>query len=973
MRRNILSLLVLTLAIVLPAAPASAQRSIEITGDRLSGSVLPVEPLEGEITIRALHGWAWTVDDTKRLVLEGDVEIADSAVLWLNRMPSEDGLINQIAMYFDRLENPSRRAGLGVAGESLLVTGSTRGDVVLRVAVLDQERPRRTPELRRAEDRLALYLRRLLVQSPRLENRPQVDEPPSPEEFEPIPGGRVEPEELTLPTELELPPPGGRRPWLRDPGSVIMFTAGRTEIIPGEDENVITATGSIIVEYYADRRDLELSQLTLSAERAVIFTDPGTLEEMAAWEIDASRVRGIYLEGNVTASANEGQYIVRSPRIFYDFTTGRAIMLDAVLRTYARDSRLPVYARAREMRQIAENQWDAKSVQVSTSEFYIGHLSLGANRMTLTQRPGRGGSGEEMHIDARDITLRAGRTPFFYWPRFSGTIEDIPLRSVEVGTGNNVGLGIETNWNAFALLGVEPPGGVNADLSIDGFTERGGAIGLKLDYSLEPGIGVLDLYGMYDDGVDRTSSGREVEQDGELRGVALWEHQMRLARHWSLQLQTSYISDPTFITTWREDDFRERREYETSAYAKYQNDRLALTAMTRYELNDFISNSYLLASTQYQVDTLPEFTLRDYGESWFGDTVTYSGETRASRMRLVFDRSTPRELGVPERAFGIGPDDRLSDALRAEGYESDYVMRFDTRHELRRPMRVGIFNVTPYIVGRLTAYDDDFDEFSSDSDNIRIFGSAGLTVNTQFQRVDNSVESRLFDLHRVRHIIEPSVTVWYAYADVTQEHLPIYDVEVESLATGAAMRVGLRNTWQTQRGGPGRWRSVDFLTLDADLVLNSSDAERESPASQFFEYRPEYSQFGDHVHSSVLWVLSDTLSLAGEGIFDLDDSAIARGSVGAELRHSPTFVTYVEFRYLDASDNELLDIGWRYILTPKYRVSLSPQWDFREDDFRSLRVAVTRRFPDFDFTVRVNYDRIRDDTTVGASLGLAEF
>jgi len=342
-------------------------------------------------------------------------------------------------------------------------------------------------------------------------------------------------------------------------------------------------------------------------------------------------------------------------------------------------------------------------------------------------------------------------------------------------------------------------------------------------------------------------------------------------------------------------------------------------------------------------------------------------------MRLVFDRSTPRELGVRGRAFGIGEDDQLSDLLRAEGLETKYVARFDTRHEFSMPTTWRIFEVTPFLVGRFTAYDDDFDAYSSDSDSYRLFGAAGIRINTQFQHVDNRVENRLLDLHRLRHIIEPSVTLWYGYADVAQEDLPVYDVEVESLATGAAVRLGVRNTWQTQRGGPGRWRSVDVLTVDTDLIYNSNDAERESPAPQFFDYRPEYSQFGHHARASLLWLLSDALALSGEGTWDLDESAVARGSIGAELRHSPLLSTYAEFRYLDISDSELLDIGWSYRLTPKYRVNVSPQWDFREDEFRAVRLRIIRIFPDFELTVQVRHDEIKDDTTFAASIDLVEF
>ena len=100
---------------------------------------------------------------------------------------------------------------------------------------------------------------------------------------------------------------------------------------------------------------------------------------------------------------------------------------------------------------------------------------------------------------------------------------------------------------------------------------------------------------------------------------------------------------------------------------------------------------------------------------------------------------------------------------------------------------------------------------------------------------------------------------------------------------------------------------------------------------------------------------------------------MARGSIGAELQHSPIFTTYVEYRTIEASDNELLDIGWIYRLTPKYRLILQPQWDLREEEFRAVTVQVVRSFPDFDFELRVRQDEIRDETSFGASIGLVNF
>ncbi len=80
---------------------------------------------------------------------------------------------------------------------------------------------------------------------------------------------------------------------------------------------------------------------------------------------------------------------------------------------------------------------------------------------------------------------------------------------------------------------------------------------------------------------------------------------------------------------------------------------------------------------------------------------------------------------------------------------------------------------------------------------------------------------------------------------------------------------------------------MDFLTLDTDLVLTSGDANTESPTPQFFDYRPEYSQFGTHLRNTVVWLPSDTFAVTGEGTYDLDESLLARGSIGCEMRRSP--------------------------------------------------------------------------------------
>lgn len=965
------------------ATPAAhAQTDVRIAGDRLSGFVLPVEPLVGDIEMTALVADAWTVDDTKRLLLRGDVRIvigtyrfqADEAAVWINRIPSADGIINQIALYFDTTTNPARRAGLAADGRDLLVTGSTRGQIIVDVAQFNQKRAGDRPIVRRGRDRLQKYLQRVATGRVELNSRPRVMREEDTPTFRPEPGGVVTDDDLQLLTSIALPDAETAPPWLRDPEAMLRFAAEHVEYTPGATEDIIAASGSLAIIYRSRDRGDAWNELSLAAERAVIFVKPNSSDSATTGEMSAESVRGIYLEGNVIVTANSDEYTVRAPQMYYDFETGQAIMVDAILRTYMRDVGIPVHARAQEMRQVAEDQWTANAVGVSTSEFFTPHFSIGAERMTLTRRPSQKDPADtELHMQSDGNVFRAGNLPLFGWPRFSGTLRNTPLRAIVSGTRDNVGLEIGTRWDLFGLMGVEASDTVDAELALDAFTARGAGAGIKFTYDDLHGAGVVDLYGLWDTGIDRTDAGREVDPDRDVRGIALWEHRKRFGRYWNLQAQTSFISDETFIPQWRDEDFYKHREYETSLYLKHQKGNSAFTMLGKYDINGFLTNDYLIASRQRSVDRLPEFSLRNYGTSWYDGALTYSQETRASYMRFGLEENSPNQLGVRSLGFGIMPTTPIAQALIDQGYDEDWVGRFDTRHELALTQNWGIFKVVPFLVGRMTAYSDDFNTFSSDSDSTRIHASGGVHISTQFQHINNDAESRLFNVHRIRHLVEPSVTLWYGQANVDENQLPTYDESVESIATGGAIRAGVRNTWQTQRGGPGRWHSVDVFTLDTDVILATSDTNRESPTVQFFDYRPEYSQLGNAFRTAGVWQMSDAVALAGEAVYDFDGEMVARGAIGAQMNHSPRLRSYIEYRFIDASQNELLTMNWDYELTKTYRINFRPEWDLREDEFRALRLGVDRRFPDFVLRLAVRFDQIRDDTQFSATMALVQF
>jgi hypothetical protein len=258
------------------------------------------------------------------------------------------------------------------------------------------------------------------------------------------------------------------------------------------------------------------------------------------------------------------------------------------------------------------------------------------------------------------------------------------------------------------------------------------------------------------------------------------------------------------------------------------------------------------------------------------------------------------------------------------------------------------------------------------------------------QRVWNDVEHRVLDLHRLRAILEPSFTAWYAGANFnpgSDDENPQYDPWVDDTSRGGAVRMALRSTVQTMRGGPGQWFDVDVLKMEMGAVFSRGESQRRYPTPQWFQSNPLYSQLGNFADGRLRWQLGEGVSVIGEGVWDFDSSFFTRGSAGIQLQHSPRFNTAAEFRYIEVPDSflalnpgalraargELLAFRAQYEVGDLYDIRVAPIWNFSENDFQSIRVNVMRAFPDFDLNFYVSYDQIRGETRGGVSLGHTRF
>lgn len=761
----------------------------------------------------------------------------------------------------------------------------------------------------------------------------------------------------------------------------------------------ITADGGVTMQYQdpATRQTMDLE-----AERAVIFLKGDSQSSTPSSQINASDIEGIYLEGGVFAG--NADWSVRSPKIYIDLVNDKMLMLDAVFWTVDQRTSMPLYLRADSVRQTSLGEFEAKKARISNSAFFEPDLSVGVSTLKVSVREEeyrRGGLlglvgsvsqgfGTEtdqptvepgtdlvrrVYIDGKNITLRLGSVPVFWLPRVKGDSDAFPLKEVRIGDSNRSGLALRTRWDAYSLFGIDPIPNTKASLQIDYYGERGTALGLSGNWNTNNHRGSLYSYLLpNDNGTDITSAGREIARDGQTRGIISASDIWNLDNPWTIITKGTYISDEAYVPAFEEQLGRETPDFDSMLRIERTGERNQFALELSGSPNDFFAAEHLLQSPGYAVDKIPEASFVSVSNDLFPETLPgvfdYQYEASIGAMRLRFSEVTAAEYGfdtasLATSVFGTAPGVSLADTQRALGLDEDTVGRFDTRHEVSARFDAGPLQITPFVVGRVTAYDTSFDTFTpTQTDDIRYWGAAGMTVATTLTKVNDNANSDFFDVHRLRHTVEPSVTLWHADSAFAVGDTPIFDDDVEGLLRGSMIRAAVDQTWTTKRGGPGRWRDADILKLNTEYVW-SSDRAGTSVIPDYFAPRPELSNPGTFIGSDIIFSPTDVLAFSGSIIFDLDLDKTARTSAGAIVEHRPGFVSSIEYRDIRAIDATFLTGATSYTLTDKYAISTSANYNFDRGDFQNFFARIERQFQIGTLGLSVSFDNIRSETSIG--------
>ncbi len=305
--------------------------------------------------------------------------------------------------------------------------------------------------------------------------------------------------------------------------------------------------------YLWQKQDEKGGLLELQADSAVIFystraTQSATERARAEDILAKGAVSGIYLAGDVVMT--EGQRTIRADEIYYDFEGKRAIAINAVMRNFDVSEGIPIYVRAAQLKQLAENKFAADNITLTSSEFYLPQISLNASKVIITDTTGvdqQKGTVSKSSYDAQmyDVRMKMYDKTIFYWPFVRSNLQrpDIPIKSVYAGYDHKWGATLETRWYLARLLGLQEPEGTDSTFTLDYYSMHGVGSGIEIDYERENYFGKLLGYVIDDIGKDtlgRDESRRNLEPPNELRGRFLWQHRQFLPYDWQLTTEIGY-------------------------------------------------------------------------------------------------------------------------------------------------------------------------------------------------------------------------------------------------------------------------------------------------------------------------------------------------------------------------------------------------------------------------------------------------
>ncbi|QDT54307.1 LPS-assembly protein LptD [Caulifigura coniformis] len=982
------------------SASASADESSRIAGPPSTlpiasdPTVLPSDP----ISISSRYGQQWVdPDGTKIVLLRGNCVIeqgqrryeADQLVLF-GSMASQPGDPTQVFAYLDgalgggvHIQTPGHREQIARDHIELVTTGKFEifvpPDAMVEIPGSNQ---RAIPTLSGSNERVvvrAIERRNSTLRRTALSIRTASQQLPA----LPSPG---------FPTPVSTP----RRRLTINPRYIAqepsVSTSVNQAVTPAEYVITVTNGVNIVVDNVPVQvgGQLMLTQIDLTADRAIIWTDAPASSNQFAFDLNENTPCQVYLEGNIVARIGSNE--ARASQAFYDINNRRGQLVNAEVRTYLPQIDGMLRLRADSIRQLSESNFHARNAFVTTSAFgRPGYRVEGADifveeRFDPSGRidPGTGmPSTASPQITALNTRFYVEELPIFGLPYVSAPAENlqVPFERLNFGYSSIFGATVHSVFNVETLFGFDLPEGVDMGVQFDYMTKRGPGLGLNTDYDVDGHLlglpahheGTSKLYYLHDMGEDNLGRDRRDLAAPNNRGRAMWRNRTDLSVDTWINAEVDYISDRNFREQFDETGWDRDKDSETLVNLSHQFGNGQFNALVKGRINDFSD----------QTDWLPKFDLFNLGEPLFGDALTWSSHSSVGYGRI----QTAEAPSDPQDVFTPLP--YLQDASGLVGM---------TRHELNAPFMLGAMNVSPYVMGEAAAWGEDYNGDSL----ARLYGSAGIRGSLQFFKALPDYRDPIFGLNGLAHKSQIDFDYYYAQSTKDLDEIPQYnefdedaqdrfreryiplefggvlppefDPRFYALRSGAGrgvadpyfelvddqhvLRLGWRNRLQTKVGPPDRPRIKDWMIFDLEgTIFPNAD-------------RDNFGETLGLINGRYIWNVGERTSLLASGVFDVFDGGQRIWNAGVLTQRGARGSLYVGFRQVDVGpiESQLITGSYSYRMSQKWVSTLGAAYDIAEGRDRGESLTITRIGESFLLHLGFGFDVSRNNVGIGVSL-----
>jgi hypothetical protein len=238
---------------------------------------------------------------------------------------------------------------------------------------------------------------------------------------------------------------------------------------------------------------------------------------------------------------------------------------------------------------------------------------------------------------------------------------------------------------------------------------------------------------------------------------------------------------------------------------------------------------------------------------------------------------------------------------------------------------------------------------------------------TTLSRVYDGVESQLFDIHGLRHVVRPEFAAWWSHSNTRSEMITPFDEGIETIDDFYGALLAVKQTWQTKRGGEGHERTVDLLTLNLEAGFFGDVQEDEKSSGYANPIRPEDSRTRNYLAGDLIYRMSDTTSLLYDFNFDLNDQSFDRQDISLAVERLPRLAYVLGLRHAGDIDMNLIGGGFNYKLSEKHILAVRDWYDIDRGDNGEFAVSYVRKLPRWYFAVNTEWDEVNDDFSVGVS------